>query len=170
MTKELNAAVAKRRIAKFHTGADLDLSGFTAITEDAAKLLAALEGSVDLLHVEEISDAIAEIFSQHKGTLSLDALKSLSVAAAASLARHDGWLYLGLREISDDAALALSKGIGSLKLCELERLDGSPGHIALARKLAANRTVYALYNLTIISKELLAAVPEFNHKSNDNAE
>ena len=170
MTKELKAAVAKRRIAKFHTGGELDLSDFTAITEDAAKLLAVLEGYVDLRHVEEISDAIAEIFSQHKGTLGLGALKSLSVAAAASLARHDGWLYMGITEISDDAALALSKGIVSLKLLELERLDGSPGHIALARKLAADGTVYALYNLTTISKELLEAVPEFKHKSNDNAQ
>lgn len=170
MIKELKAAVAKRRIAKFRTGEDLNLFEFTAITEDAAKLLADLKGSVDLRNVGEISDAVAEIFSQHKGALDLGGLRSLSVAAAASLARHDGWLHLEIAEISDEAALSLSTGIVSLKLTKLERLDGSAGHIALARKLAADGTVYALYNLRTISKDLLAAVPEFNHESYGYAE
>lgn len=164
MTKELKAAVAKRRIAKFHNGYDLDLFEFTAITEDAAELLAALENSVDLRNLQEISDAVAEIFSRHKGALDLGGLKYLSIEAATSLSKHDGWLHLEIPEISDEAALALSKGIVSLKLTGLQKLDGTPGHIALARKLAADRTAYALYNLTTVAKELLAAVPEFDWK------
>ena len=165
MTKELKAAVAKRRIAKFRPGwEELDLTEFTSIAEDAAELVAAVEDSVDLRNLEEISDTVAEIFSRHKGSLDLGGLKSLSVAAATSLAKHDGWLHMEIPEISDDAALALSKGIVSLKLTKLEKLDGTPGHIALARKLAADGTVDVMYYLENVSPDLLAAVPEFKRK------
>lgn len=162
MAKELKAAVAKRRIAKFQPGwEDLDLTEFTSITEEAAELVAAVEDAVDLRNLEEISDTVAEILSRHKGSLDLGGLKSISVAAAAALAKHDGWLHLEIPEISDDAALALSNGIVSLKLTKLEKLDGTAGHIALARKLAADGTVDVMYHLETVSKELIAAVPEF---------
>jgi len=162
MTKELKAAVVKRRIAKFRPGwEELNLAEFTSIAEDAAELVAAVEDSVDLRGLDEISDAVAEILSRHKGSLDLGGLKSLSVAAATSLAKHDGWLHMEISELSDDAALALSKGIVSLKLTKLETLDGTPGHIALARKLAADGTVNIMYWLKNVSEDLLAAVPEF---------
>jgi hypothetical protein len=161
MTKELKAAVAKRRIAKFRPGwEDLDLTEFSTIAEDAALLVAQVEGSIDLRSVVEISDTVAAIFGKQRGSLDLSGLKSLSNSAAESLAQHDGWLYLGIEELDDDIALALSSGIATLSLNNLRRLDATPGHIALATKLITEGTANRLYSLENISKDLLEAVPD----------
>lgn len=165
MTKELKAAVAQRRIAKFKPGwEDLDLTEFSSITEDAASLVSQVEDSVNLSNLETISDTVAEILGGHKGALQLSGLTAISAAVAASLAQHDGWLHLDVSELSEDAALAFSKGIVTLNLTGLKNLDFTPGHVALARKLVADGTAKRLYNVKKFSKELLAEVPELKQQ------
>lgn len=164
MTKELKAAVAKRRIAKFRPGwEDLDLREFSSISEEAAELVSQVVGGpVDLRDLEAISDTVAALLGKHKGSLDLGGLKSLSVSAAASLAQHDGWLHLGIQELDDDVANALASGIVTLNLTGLRSLEGGPGHITLARKLVADGTADRLYMLEHVAESLLKAVPEFS--------
>ena len=123
--KELKAAVAKRRIAKYRPGWEpLDLTEFSSITEEAAELVSQTErGELDLRNLEEISGKVAEHLGNHKGSLDLGGLKSLSVGSATSLAEHDGWLHMGIEELDDDAALALSKGTVTLNLTGLKSLN-----------------------------------------------
>jgi hypothetical protein len=159
--KELKAAVAKRRIAKFRPDwAPLDLTEFSSITEEAAELVSQAErGEVDLRNLEEISDKVAEHLGNHKGSLDLAALKSLSANAATSLARHDGWLHMGIEELDDDAALALSKGTVTLNLTGLKSLNATEGHIALAGKLVADDTADRMYSLQNVAKEIIDKYP-----------
>jgi hypothetical protein len=159
--KELKAAVAKRRIAKFRPGWEpLDLKEFSSITEEAAELVSQVErGEVDLRNLEEISEKVAEHLGNHKGSLDLGGLKSLSVGSATSLAGHDGWLHMGIEELDDDAALALSKGTVTLNLTGLKSLNATPGHIALAGKLVADDTADRMYSLQNVAKEIIDKFP-----------
>jgi hypothetical protein len=159
--KELKAAVAKRRIAKFRPGwAPLDLTEFSSITDEAAELVSQVErGEVDLRNLEEISDKVAEHLGNHKGSLDLGGLKTLSVGSATSLAGHEGWLHMGIEELDDDAALALSKGAVTLNLTGLKSLNATEGHIALAGKLVADETADRLYSLQNVAKEIVDRFP-----------
>ena len=159
--KELTAAVAKRRIAKFRPGwAPLDLTEFSSITEEAAELVSQIErGELDLRNLNEISDKVAEHLGNHKGSLDLGGLKSLSASSASFLAQHDGWLHMEIEEIDDDAALALSKGVVTLNLTGLKSLNATPGHIALAAKLVSDGTDNRLRSLQNVAKEIIDKFP-----------
>jgi hypothetical protein len=111
-----------------------------------------------------VSDDIANVLARHKGTLHLDGLTDLSEAAAEALSNFDGWLTLGMTQISEGAAAALAKGNTSLKLIKLEQINGTAGHIALAKKLVADGTNDILYYLKDVAPELVEAVPEFGKK------
>jgi hypothetical protein len=165
--KELKAAVAKRRIAKYSPDwAPLDLTEFSSITEEAAELVShAEEGEVDLRNLNEISDKVAEHLGNHNGSLGLGGLKSLSANAASFLARHDGWLHMGIEELDDDAALALSKGTVTLNLTGLKSLNATEGHIALAAKLVSDGTDKRLRSLQNVAKEIIDRFPSLKPDS-----
>jgi hypothetical protein len=85
-----------------------------------------------------LSDASAEALSLYQGdVLELDGLTSLSDPAAQSLSRYEGFLSLdGITTLTDVAAGALAQRRGGLSLDGLTTLSDTPGHLALARKLA----------------------------------
>jgi hypothetical protein len=56
-----------------------------------------------------------------------------------------------LKSLSDAAAEALSKHKGYLNLAGLESLSDTPGHIALAKKLASQKDELWLNELTSLS-------------------
>jgi len=107
----------------------------TLTTEIAEKFLKGQE--VETFSFTLIEDAAAQALAQHEGRLSLSGLTSLSERAAKALADHEGDLDLhGVASLSDAAAEALAKHEGDLDLDGLTSLIDSPGHVALARKLA----------------------------------
>lgn len=163
--KELTSTIVKKRIAKTKNDYDeLRLDGFGKIEEDAASLIAEFDGSVDLRDLSEVSDTTLTILAKHKGSIDLAGLKELSLAHAKAISQHSGYTHLGILTITDEAALALSQGPALFKLTMLTKLDGSPGHIALAKKLVKDGTHDQCYNLKDISQALLNAVPEMKRK------
>ena len=105
----------------------------------AGKLASQNEG-VELGCLTTLGDVAAKALSKNNGFLNLNRLESLSDAAAEALSESQGKLGLsGLVRLSDGAAKALSKHEGELDLRRLECLPDSPGHIALARKLASQK-------------------------------
>ena len=134
-----------------HKG-DLYLNGLTSLSDAAAESLSKHMGDLRLGGLKSLSDAAAESLSKHKGQLNLGELKSLSDAAAESLSKHNGQLNLyDLKSLSDAAAEALSKHKGYLNLAGLESLSDTPGHIALAKKLASQKDELWLNELTSLS-------------------
>ena len=88
----------------------VDLTGFTAIEDDAAESLNKREIYLGLDSLTDLSDAAAENLSKHKGHLGLGSLTKLSDDAAESLSKHEGDLnLLNLTELSDTAAQHLAK-------------------------------------------------------------
>jgi predicted DNA-binding WGR domain protein len=70
--------------------------------------------------------------------------------------------FEGLKSLSDGAAKALSKYKGKLNLCRLESLPDSPGHIALAEKLASQVGGYlSFYNMTSLSDAAVKALSNY---------
>ncbi len=141
----------------------LGLSGLTSLSDGAAKSLGKHKGWLGLCDLTSLSDTAAEGLGKHEGNLLLMGLTSLSTVAAIALGKHKGELALsgltslddtaaeafsnhegkldfnGLTRLSDGAAKALSKHKGELDLRGLECLPDSPGHIALAEKLASQK-------------------------------
>ena len=79
-------------------------------------------------------------------------VRSISPSVAAILAKHHGVLELNeLEEISDGAADALAQHKGTLSLRKLKSLPASPGHNALASKLARQHGELHLNELTTLS-------------------
>jgi hypothetical protein len=66
---------------------------------------------------------------------------------------------MGIEELEDDAALALSKGIVTLNLTGLKSLNATEGHIALAGKLVKDETADRLYSLQNVAKEIVDRFP-----------
>jgi hypothetical protein len=86
------------------------------------------------------------------GHLNISGLKTLSTGTAKALSMHEGYLTLdGLKSLSDGAAEALSKHKGELVLRELKSLSDSPGHVALAKKLASQKGYLCLSGLASLS-------------------
>lgn len=165
MGAELKVHVLKRRIEKWNSDwNELDLSEFDAITLDSAKLISGIKGgTVRLDGLPLISDEIASLLALQVGSLHLYGLTQLTEASAAVLAKHDGYLYLGLKSISDAAAMELSKGVSPMKLLELETLDFTEGHIALAKKLYEDKTDFPM-NVNNFSEDLLKMFPKFGDR------
>ena len=137
------SAGAAKALGK-HKG-ELSLGGLASLSDSPghialAEKLASQKGELGLSGLKTLSDAAAEAMSKHEGELGIGGLKSLSDAAAESLSKHEGYLYLsGLKSLSDATAEALSKHKGDLDICYLESLSDSPGHVALAKKLASQK-------------------------------
>lgn len=120
LTAELAEQIVQGIHPEFRLGTDytgFDLSPFTQIEDQAARVLAAYRGGLQLNGLSSISDPAAEFLSTHEGYLSLG-VTSLSENAAASLAKH-----------------------GVVQLWWLKSLPDNPGHVALARSLAPDITV-----------------------------
>ena len=143
----------------------LKFGGLKTLSTGTAKALSRHEGELILDGLESLSDGAAEALSKHKGEAHLNRLASLSdlpghIALAGKLASQEGMDLCGLTSLSDGAAVALSKrkgdldlgGLkslsdkaakslskheGELNLWGLESLSDSPGHIAVAEKLAS---------------------------------
>ena len=119
----------------------LNLRGLTSLSTVAAEALSRHKGDLLLWGLKSLSNGTAEALSKHEDLLELGGLKSLSDGAAEILSRHKGknlelW---GLTSLSDAAAESLSKHKGELNLIDLTSLSDSPGHVALAGKLASQK-------------------------------
>jgi predicted DNA-binding WGR domain protein len=134
-----------------HKG-NFDFRDLKSLSDAGVEALSKHKGDLRLGGLKSLSDAAAESLSKHKGQLNLGELKSLSDAAAESLSKHNGQLNLyDLKSLSDAAAEALSKHKGYLNLAGLESLSDTPGHIALAKKLASQKDELWLNELTSLS-------------------
>lgn len=108
-----------------------------------------------------VEDAAAQALAQHEGRLWLNGLTSLSERAAQALADHEGDLDLnGLTCLSDAAAEALAKHQGDLDLDGLTSLSDSPGHVALACKLARKTGWLPLRSLKNMSESAAEALAQ----------
>ena len=133
------------------------------LTKQIAERFLKDEDSVDLQRFTSIEDAAAQALAQHRGgDLDLDGLTSLSDAAAQALAQYEGTLSLnGLKKLSDAAAQALARHKGDyINLEGLTSLSDSPGHVALARKLAQRKGRLYLWGLTSLSDVAAKALTE----------
>ena len=143
---------------------ELGLSRLKSLSDAAAEALSKYEGELDLGGLKSLSDATAEALSKHKGDLDFWHLESLSdspghVALAKKLARQKGELNLWrLKSLGDAAAKALSMYKKDLRIDDLVSLNDSPGHIALAGKLASQKgelDLGGLKNLSVAAAEAL---------------
>ena len=143
---------------------ELGLSRLKSLSDAAAEALSKYEGELDLGGLKSLSDATAEALSKHKGDLDFWHLESLSdspghVALAKKLARQKGELNLWrLKSLGDAAAKALSMYKRDLRIDDLESLNDSPGHIALAGKLASQKGKVDLGGLKSLSDALAEAL------------
>jgi len=118
---------------------ELYLNGLTTLSENAAGYLSAKKSSLFLNGLTTLTGTAAEnLGNSNLSELSLGSIQELSEAAARGLSKVGGKLYLkGLKMLSDAAAKALCSCNGQLIFYSLNELTDSPGHIALAKKLAS---------------------------------
>ena len=98
------------------------MSDEKVLTKEIAEQFLVDVDSVDLTGFTAIKDDAAEILSGHAGDLSLLGLRTLSDPAVENLSKHKGRLELGLRELSDTGAKSLSRHKGILRLYRLMAL------------------------------------------------
>jgi hypothetical protein len=152
---------------RIDAGEWLCLIGFDEMDEDAADILTRHKGRLTLSELICLSDTSAQSLSLHQGgVLELDGLTSLSDPAAQSLSKYQGFLCLdGITTLTDVAAGALAQQQGGLSLDGLTTLSDTPGHLALARKLAAQprsaRNCFkSLINISETVAEILVDLPD----------
>jgi hypothetical protein len=138
----------------------LSLNGLKSISDEAAATLAKHDGDLLLNWFNSLSKSVAIAFAKHKGNLYLKGVAQLSVEAATALAQHKGNLSLGVQSLSDEAAAALAKHDGELSLDCLISFNDSPGHIALAQKLAQKKGILSLNGLKSISDAAVVALAD----------
>ena len=120
-------------------------------TEQAADLV---RQSADLvkqkkplrLEVKELSADVATILAGSQAELHLPNLMTLTPEVAAALAPFPGTLFLGVRELSDEAAAALAKRAGITRLDALTSLTSLPLAECIGRQ-----TVVSLGSVRCIS-------------------
>ena len=97
----------------------------------------------------------ASIILERIHGMSLEALE-----AVQSIAKHQGNFLLRVNSLSDEEAKALATHEGELTLNGLQSLSDSPGHIALAKKLAHQNSegifLWHLFSLSDGAAEALA--------------
>ena len=137
----------------------LDLGGLVNLSGGAAEALSKHKGELGLSGLESLSDTAAEALSKCKCELDLRSLASLSDAAAEALSKYKGRLnFENIKSLSDAAANSLSKHKGELDLRELKSLSDSPGHVALAKKLASQKGYLCLSGLASLSDAAAVAL------------
>lgn len=176
----LTKSIAEQFLANSES---VDLRMFPAIEDDAAAVLGASDSVLELDGLAGLSDAAADGLSKAGGSLlSMNGLTGLSDAAAKALGRFRGELALdGISDISSAACLSLMKGEGGRSLKGLVSIEDSvakrfaetdswpelrlktfpskPGHIALAKAIAAriSHNVDATERLEIIELPIAEA-------------
>jgi len=130
---------------------ELALDSLATLSDEAAKSLSNHQGSLYLDGLTEVSDATAESFGEYRGhfgdDLSLDGLTTLSDAAAESLSKGNNRLFLdGLANLSDTAAESLGGYTNDLSLNGLTSLSD-----AAAATLSNHQGELALNGLTELS-------------------
>lgn len=147
---------------------ELYLKGLTELSEKAAGYLSSKKSVLFLNGITTLTGSVAEnLGNPNIAQLSLNSVQELSEAAARGISRVQGKLYLkGLKLLSDGAAQALSACNGQLFFYSLSALDDSPGHVALATKLASNGDEINLALLTSLSDEAAEVLGGYRGKLN----
>lgn len=164
--KQLKSAPLRKKIEKHDPEySDLELGGYTSIAHDAVLHLKGFCGAVSLPDLSEVDIETATILATINGAVHLEGIRFLSPEVAKYLVKHNGFLTLGLMEVSDELASVLALSSGYLKLVNLTALSEGVGAVNLAKKLSKDETLYALYNLQSVSRDVAIAVPSLSHYS-----
>ena len=142
-------------VAAILAGAKAELR-FAALTElgaEAAAALAKHEGALSFAKLATLTPAVAAALTTHPGDLALPAVTTIAPDVAAPLAPHPGTLFLGVTELSDEAAAALAKRAGITRLDALTTLTSLP----LAERIG-KQTVVSLGGVRRISPEIARAL------------
>jgi hypothetical protein len=142
-------------VAAILAGAKAELR-FAALTElgaEAAAALAKHEGALSFAKLATLTPAVAAALATHPGDLALPAVTTIAPDVAAALAPHPGTLFLGVTELSDEAAAALAKRAGITRLDALTSLTSLP----LAERIG-KQTVVSLGSVRRISPEIARAL------------
>jgi hypothetical protein len=141
-------------VAAILAGAKAELR-FAALTElgaEAAAAFAKHEGALSFAKLATLTPAVAAALATHPGDLALPAVTTIAPDVAAALAPHPGTLFLGVTELSDEAA-ALAKRAGITRLDALTSLTSLP----LAERIG-KQTVVSLGSVRRISPEIARAL------------
>jgi|GEM_PF-3938932 len=128
-----------------------------ALEPSICRHLAKYTGYQMTIDVDAITEEAAQELGCFRGEwLSLE-VKELGASTAKALSRVNCCMELNnLQDLSDDAAMFLSKFVGEvLNLDSVERFGEGPGHLALARRLAAQSQIKCS-ELRHISPEIAA--------------
>lgn len=135
----------------------LALDRIPKLSREAMVALSKIKGSLYLRSFKTLSEEEAAILGKKTYDLVLSGLTDLSPTAASNFVSRKGVLDLsGITHIKDELAMALSRCVGPLQLDGLKELGNTPGHVALAKKLAATRYFYGLPSLETMSDEVAA--------------
>jgi hypothetical protein len=138
-----NLTDSSAQILSLHAGDYLELQSLLALNNSEgnillAKRLARNNGPIDLYALRTIGIGPARALAKAgKQTIITLGLEEMTVELAAELAKCKGELkFRQIRELDAACAFALSQSSGTLDFPSLCSLDGSKGHIELAKKLA----------------------------------
>ena len=146
LSPEVAAVLAKYK-------GELRFDALTLLSPEVAAALATRVGQIDLLRLTSLSPAVAKALATTKGSLNLPGVKELPANVAQELAAHTGTLTLGVAELSDEAASALAKHGGNLRLDQLRSLTS----LVLAERLGQQEWLY-LSGVTKITLEIAKAI------------
>lgn len=138
------------------------MSRFTHIEDDAAALLAGASYPLTLNCLVALSPYAAACLGRHAGgTLELNGLREISDGVAEGLSTRTKTLSLnGLVTLSDASAMHLSRCTAKLSLRGLTELADTPGHLALAAKLASQEGNLVLDGLERLGPKVAAKLSE----------
>ena len=132
---------------------ELRFETLTTLSPETAAALATRSSVLDLPKVSALTPAVAKALATTKGSLNLPGVKELPANVAQELAAHTGTLFLGVTELSDEAASALAKHGGDLRLDQLRSLTS----LVLAERLGQQEWLY-LSGVTKITLEIAKAL------------
>ena len=137
-------------------------SHFTHIEDGAAALLADASYPLTLSSLVALSPYAAACLGKHVGgTLELNGLREISDGVAEGLSTRTKTLSLnGLVRLSDASAKHLSRCAAKLSLRGLTELPDTPGHLALATKLASQQGDLVLDGLERLGPKVAAKLSE----------
>ena len=138
--------------------ANLSFPALQDISPDVAKALASNAGHwLELGGLTELSLEVVSELGPAKCALSLDGVRTITPEAAAALVRGNGALRLGLTSITPEVADALSKHSGWLTLHNIRTLDRES-----AAALARHKHWLSLDGLNSLTPEIAEALGQFN--------
>jgi len=137
-------------------------SGFTHMEDGAAALLAGASYPLTLNRLVTLSPYAAACLGKHAGgTLELNGLLEISDGVAEGLSTRTKTLSLnGLVRLTDASAMHLSRCAAKLSLRGLTELADTPGHLALAAKLASQQGDLVLDGLERLGPKVAAKLSE----------